>query len=84
MKLLRWGSPGNEKPGILETNGTIRSLASLVDDLRGASLSRISLERIEYCDLSTLPVVDTSQRLGPCVAGVGKIICVGLNYSDRS
>lgn len=84
MKLLRFGQPGSEKPGILDDNGTIRSLAGVIDDLTGEGLSDATFEKLRGLDLSGLPEVSADERLGPCVAGVGKLICIGLNYSDHA
>lgn len=84
MKLLRYGQPGSEKPGILVKPGDIRDLSGIVPDLAGHALSAESLARIRAVDLSRLPQVPGSPRLGPCVAGVGKFICIGLNYSDHA
>lgn len=84
MKLLRFGPPGQEKPGLLHSDGTIRDLSGKVPDIAGAALSDDALARLRAVDPATLPVVDPSTRLGPCVGGVGKIICIGLNYSDHA
>src|SRR5215213_9803089 len=84
MKLLRYGPPGQEKPGLLDAGGDIRDLSGVIADLAGDALLPDSLERLRQLDPSTLPRVDGSPRLGPCVAGVGKFICVGLNYSDHA
>lgn len=84
MKLLRHGAPGAEKPGLLHSDGTIRDLSGLIDDLSGAALSPESLDAIARTDAATLPVVDGEPRLGPPVAGTGKFICIGLNYADHA
>ena len=84
MKLLRYGSPGSEKPGMLDADGKIRSLEGVIDDLGGDALSDASIKKIGALDPTTLPEVDASTRIGPCVAGVGKIVCIGLNYSDHA
>lgn len=84
MKLLRFGAPGQEKPGIVDANGTIRDLSSHLPDLGGEQLDRAALGRLAAIDTSTLPEVAADTRLGPCVAGVGKFICIGLNYSDHA
>lgn len=84
MKLLRYGPPGAEKPGILDAEGTLRSLAGRVPDVSGAALSPEGLAGIAAIDPRSLPLVEGSPRLGPCVGGVGKFICVGLNYSDHA
>lgn len=84
MKLLRYGPPGNEKPGMLDDDGAVRSLEGVVDDIAGAALSRNSLAKLSEIDPSALPLVDDGARLGPCVAGTGKFLCIGLNYADHA
>ncbi len=84
MKLLRHGEPGAEKPGILATDGTIRDLSGVVADIGGEVISDAGLAALRGVDLSALPVVDPASRLGPCVAGTGKFICIGLNYADHA
>ncbi len=84
MKLLRYGAPGQEKPGLLDTSNQIRDLSGLIPDLAEDSLSPKSLQRLLSIDPFTLPLVSGSPRLGPCVARVGKFICIGLNYSDHA
>jgi 2-keto-4-pentenoate hydratase/2-oxohepta-3-ene-1,7-dioic acid hydratase in catechol pathway len=84
MKFLRYGAPGAEKPGILDADGKIRDLSAHVADLSGTTLAPDALATLGAIDASTLPVVEGSPRLGPCVAGTGKFICIGLNYSDHA
>jgi len=84
MKLLRYGAPGSEKPGIVDAQGNIRSLAGIVADISGATIGPKGLAELAALDISSLPVVGGSPRLGPCVGSVGKFICVGLNYSDHA
>jgi 2-keto-4-pentenoate hydratase/2-oxohepta-3-ene-1,7-dioic acid hydratase in catechol pathway len=84
MKLLRYGPKGREKPGLLDSEGRIRDLSSVVADIGGALLSDEVIARIRAAKPSTLPVVDGNPRLGACVGGVGKFICIGLNYSDHA
>jgi 2-keto-4-pentenoate hydratase/2-oxohepta-3-ene-1,7-dioic acid hydratase in catechol pathway len=84
MKFLRYGAPGAEKPGILDADGKIRDLSAHVADLSGTALAPDALATLGAIDASTLPVVEGSPRLGPCVAGTGKFICIGLNYSDHA
>ncbi len=83
MKLLRYGPPGQEKPGLLDSQGKIRSLRGVIDDVTGAVLSTSGLARIREFDAEQLPEVDSQIRLGACVAGVGKIMCIGQNYADH-
>jgi 2-keto-4-pentenoate hydratase/2-oxohepta-3-ene-1,7-dioic acid hydratase in catechol pathway len=82
MKFLRHGEPGQEKPGLLHGDGTIRDLSAHVPDLGGEVLTR--LPDLAAIDAASLPVVPADTRLGPCVAGTGKFICIGLNYSDHA
>ena len=84
MKLLRHGLPGAEKPGLLHKDGTIRDLTGLVPDIGGHVLSDAGIAMLRGIDASTLPIVPSESRLGPCVAGTGKFICIGLNYSDHA
>jgi len=84
MKLLRYGEPGREKPGALDSRGYIRDLSSVVDDIAGDTLSDEGLARLRTINLSTLPEVTHGVRYGPCVGRIGKIICIGLNYADHA
>jgi len=84
VKLLRFGPPGGEQPGIVDAVGQIRSLAGVIDDLAGDNLSRAAMDRLRGVDVQELPTVDSSVRIGPCVAGVGKFLCIGLNYADHA
>jgi 2-keto-4-pentenoate hydratase/2-oxohepta-3-ene-1,7-dioic acid hydratase in catechol pathway len=84
MKLVRYGTPGAEKPGIVDKDGVIRSLEGLVPDIAGAVLSDEGLQKIRGLDLSSLPKVAENTRFGPCVGGTGKFICIGLNYADHA
>jgi 2-keto-4-pentenoate hydratase/2-oxohepta-3-ene-1,7-dioic acid hydratase in catechol pathway len=84
MKLLRHGAAGAERPGILHTDGTIRDLTGLVPDIAGAVLSDAGLAMLRGFDATSLPIVAANTRLGPCVAGTGKFICIGLNYADHA
>jgi len=84
MRLLRHGPVGAEKPGLLHSDGTVRDLTGLVPNIGGAVLSDAGLAMLRGMDAATLPVVAPGTRLGPCVAGTGKFICIGLNYSDHA
>jgi 2-keto-4-pentenoate hydratase/2-oxohepta-3-ene-1,7-dioic acid hydratase in catechol pathway len=84
MKFLRYGAPGAEKPAIVDADGKIRDLSAHVTDLSGVALAPDALAKLGAIDLSSLPLVEGSPRLGPCVAGTGKFICIGLNYSDHA
>jgi ureidoglycolate lyase len=84
MKLLRYGAVGAEKTAILDPKGQIRDLSAHVGELAGEWLTPAGLGRIAAIDLESLPVLPEGQRTGPCVAHVGKFICVGLNYADHA
>ncbi|WP_113156908.1 fumarylacetoacetate hydrolase family protein [Nitratireductor sp. OM-1] len=84
MKLLRYGPAGQEKPGMLAADGTLRDLSGTVADIAGDVISPEGLERLRAIDPQSLPVVEGEPRLGPCVAGLQKIVCIGLNYSDHA
>ena len=84
MKLLRYGPPGEEKPGLLDSTGAIRDLSGVVPDISKDTLLPHSLDRLRQIDPATLPRVSGAPRLGPCVGHVGKFICIGLNYSDHA
>ncbi len=83
MKLLRHGPAGAEKPGILHSDGTVRDLSAIVSDIGGDVLSDAGIAKVRAADPARLPIVQGA-RLGPCVAGTGKFICIGLNYSDHA
>ena len=78
MKFLRYGEPGREKPGILDGNGVLRDISGQVDDLAGDVLARLDSLTADG------PVVEGNPRLGPPVAGTGKMVCIGLNYRDHA
>ncbi|MDC0541509.1 fumarylacetoacetate hydrolase family protein [Paracoccaceae bacterium] len=84
MKLLRYGTQGIEKPGMMAADGTIRDLSGHIEDLTGAELSDAGLARLRDIDVNSLPVVEGSARLGPCVGNVSKFVCIGLNYADHA
>ncbi len=84
MKLLRIGAKGAEKPAILAEDGSIRDLSGVVPDIGGETLTPEGLARIRATDIGALPRLDPALRIGPCVGGVGKFICVGLNYADHA
>jgi len=84
MKLLRYGPAGNEKPGMLAADGTLRDLSRVLGDIDGKALSPDSLARLKKLDPRDLPAVAGKPRLGSPVAGVGKIVAIGLNYSDHA
>jgi len=84
MKLLRYGSKGQERPGLLDQQGNIRDLSAHLADLDGGALSPAGLQALAALDPQRLPVVEGSPRLGAPVAGVGKFIAIGLNFSDHA
>jgi 2-keto-4-pentenoate hydratase/2-oxohepta-3-ene-1,7-dioic acid hydratase in catechol pathway len=84
VKLLRYGPPGQEKPGLLDAEGRLRDLSGVIGDVGGEALLPGSLARLAALDPSDLPAVSGTPRLGPCVAGVGKFPAVGLNYADHA
>jgi 2-keto-4-pentenoate hydratase/2-oxohepta-3-ene-1,7-dioic acid hydratase in catechol pathway len=79
VKFLRYGPPGAERPGVLDADGRMRDLSDMMSDLSGANLARLG-----RVDPAALPRVEGAPRLGPPVAGVGKIMCIGLNYADHA
>jgi len=84
MKLLRYGNPGAEKPGLLDSNGAIRDLSGVVPDIAGDLLLPDGIAKLRKVDPASLPKVNGTPRIGPCVGRVGKFICIGLNYSDHA
>lgn len=84
MKLLRYGPKGREKPGILDKEGRIRSLAGIVADISGDSISPKGLAKLRKIKLETLPIVRGTPRIGACIANPQKFIAIGLNYSDHA
>lgn len=88
MKLVRYGDAGQERPGVLDAAGRVRDLTGLIADLQGTALTSEGLDRLRAVTPEDLPLVagvpQDGLRLGPCVAGVGKFIAVGLNYADHA
>ena len=84
MKLLRYGSVGKEKPGLLDQNGSIRDLSSVINDIDGETLSPRSIEQLSGIEPESLPTVAGEPRLGTCVGNISKLVCIGLNYSDHA
>jgi len=84
MKLLRYGSVGNEKPGLLDQDGSIRDLSSVINDIDGETLSPRSIEQLSGIEPESLPTVAGEPRLGTCVGNISKLVCIGLNYSDHA
>jgi 2-keto-4-pentenoate hydratase/2-oxohepta-3-ene-1,7-dioic acid hydratase in catechol pathway len=84
MKLLRYGPKGAEKPGLLDANNQIRDLSSIIPDLTGDTVDPSTMARLSALDTDTLPPVEGTPRIGPCIGNVGKLVCIGLNYSDHA
>lgn len=84
MKLLRYGEPGQERSGMLDAQGRLRDLSQHIADVGGAALSPASLAKLRALDSAALPLVEGQPRLGACVGGIGKFICIGLNYADHA
>ena len=84
MKLVRYGIPGEEKPGLIDGDGALRDLSSNVADISGSMLDDASLDRLRAIDASSLPKVKGDVRLGVPVSGIGKYMCIGLNYRDHA
>jgi len=84
MKLVRYGAPGAEKAGLIDAQGVLRDLSGHLVDVTGAALGDVALAQLRALDVTALPVVEGEVRLGPCVAGIGKFMCIGLNYSDHA
>jgi 2-keto-4-pentenoate hydratase/2-oxohepta-3-ene-1,7-dioic acid hydratase in catechol pathway len=84
MKLVRFGPPGREKPGIIDKDGHIRNLSKIVPDISGATLSSAGLTKIKKAKIEKLPKVSGKPRLGPCVGNVRHFVAIGLNYSDHA
>jgi 2-keto-4-pentenoate hydratase/2-oxohepta-3-ene-1,7-dioic acid hydratase in catechol pathway len=84
VKLVRFGESGAEKPGIVDADGAIRDLSGVVSDIGGEAISPDGLAKLAAVDPASLPLAPAGARLGPCVAGTGKFICIGLNYADHA
>ncbi len=84
MKLLRFGPPGHEKPGLLDAQGVVRDLSAHVRDIDGDAIGPDALARLRALDPATLPAVPGNPRIGACVGRIGKFVCIGLNYADHA
>lgn len=85
MKLVRYGKAGSEKPGLVDASGQLRDLSALVEDINPALLGDAAqMAKLVAVDAAALPAVDGTPRMGACVGGCGKLICIGLNYSDHA
>ncbi|OZI55742.1 fumarylacetoacetate hydrolase family protein [Bordetella genomosp. 1] len=84
MKLLRHGPKGQEKPALLDAHGRVRDLSGVIADLNAAGLNRAALEKLRALDPAKLPLVERPGRIAPPWSGMGKFICIGLNYADHA
>jgi 2,4-diketo-3-deoxy-L-fuconate hydrolase len=84
MKLVRFGAPGKETPGLVDDSGQLRDLSGVVADIAGDVLGNAGWRRLAAIDPATLPIVQGEPRLGTPVGGIGKMICVGMNYADHA
>ena len=84
MKLVRYGPPGREKPGLIDADGVLRDLSRKVDDIDGEALAPVSLSGLRKLDVRRLPAVKGRPRLGPCIATPSKFIAIGLNFTDHA
>ena len=84
MKLVRFGSAGHERPGLIDSDGQVRDLSGVVEDLTPETLSIEQLQKLKDIDPQSLPWVPAGVRMGPCVAKPGKFVCIGLNYHDHA
>tara|TARA_B100001758_G_scaffold246122_1_gene260498 strand:+ start:1767 stop:2609 length:843 start_codon:yes stop_codon:yes gene_type:complete len=84
MKLLRIGAKGKEKPAAIDKDGKIRDISSHINDLNPSNLNFDTISKIQSADLSNLPELSSSERIGSCITNPGKFIAIGLNYSDHA
>ena len=84
MKLVRYGNPGKEKPGLIDAEGKLRDLSAVVKDIGPEQLGDAALDKLRKLKTANLPLVKGSPRMGSPVAGVGKFIAIGLNYADHA
>lgn len=84
MKLVRYGQPGKEKPGLIDAQGKLRDLSAVVSDINPAQLSDAALTKLRKLKTDKLPLVRGKPRMGCPVGGIGKFIAIGLNYSDHA
>ena len=84
MKLVRYGRAGAEKPGLIDPDGKLRDLSRIVKDITPDALSPAALNKLRAVNAAKLPLVGGKPRLGPPLAGIGKMVCIGLNYADHA
>ncbi|ASK90347.1 fumarylacetoacetate hydrolase family protein [Xanthomonas campestris pv. trichodesmae] len=84
MKLVRIGAEDHERPGLIDSQGRIRDLSGVIDDVAGEHITAAGLEKLRALDVATLPLIEGEVRYGAAVGRIGKFICVGLNYADHA
>lgn len=84
MKLVRWGNPGLERPGAVDSDGNIRDLTGVVGDISQTVLLPDGLAMLTAVELQSRPIVPADTRLGPCIGAVGKLVCIGKNYAEHA
>ncbi|QFT73486.1 MULTISPECIES: fumarylacetoacetate hydrolase family protein [unclassified Ruegeria] len=84
MKLVRYGAEGSEKPALVDSQGQLRDLSAHINDVTGDVLDDGTLDNLRSLDPNNLPIVEGDPRIAPCVGGIGKFLCIGLNYSDHA
>ena len=84
MKLVRYGEIGKERPGVLDKDGNIRDISGHIQEITGSVLNENSINKLKELDFEDLPIIDGKPRLGTCVSGIGKFMCIGLNYADHA
>ena len=84
MKLVRYGKPGKEKPGLIDAQGKLRDLSAVIADIGPGQLSEKSLAKLAKLKVDKLPAVRGKPRFGPPVTGASKFVAIGLNYSDHA
>ena len=84
MKLVRVGAPGQERPGLIDSDGKLRDLSGVISDVAGEHITNAGLDTLRALDVASLPLIEGEQRYGAAVGQIGKFICVGLNYADHA
>lgn len=84
MKLVRVGAPGQERPGLIDSDGKLRDLSGAISDVAGEHITNAGLDTLRALDVASLPLIEGEQRYGAAVGQIGKFICVGLNYADHA
>jgi 2-keto-4-pentenoate hydratase/2-oxohepta-3-ene-1,7-dioic acid hydratase in catechol pathway len=84
MKLMRYGAKGQEKPAMLDADGQVRDLSGILSDITATTLGKVELARLAALNVNSLPIIDQPGRIAPPYSGMGKFVCVGLNYADHA